>query len=81
MCLGEQERRRREASPTQEHSLTPPASLLLRVPLTDVQGGVVLDVDHIGAEGEDEILPGLANDSWECKTKCLPCSQVWRKSL
>ena len=63
--LGEQGRRRREASPTQEHSRTPPASLLLRAPLTDVQGGDDLDVDDIGAECEDDIdvLPGLANDS------------------
>ena len=58
MCLGGQERRRRGVSPSPEHSLTPPASSLLRALLTDVQGGhhVAVDVDDIGAVGEDDVL-------------------------
>ena len=65
MCLGGQERRRRGVSPSPEHSLTPPASSLLRALLTGVQGGHHVAVDGIGAEeGEDDVLPGLANDTY-----------------
>ena len=63
MCLGERGRRKREVSPSREHSLTLPASLLLRALLTDVQGGHDVAVDANGAVGENDVLPGLANDT------------------
>ena len=63
MCLGERGRRKREVSPSREHSLTLPASLLLRALLIAVQGGLDVALDDVGAEAEDNVLPGLANDT------------------
>ena len=58
VCLDEQERRRREAWPSQELLLTLLAFLLLRVPLTGVQGGNAVDDD------DDDIGENYIDDSY-----------------